>query len=137
MKLTWSYNLKSTNGTHYMSFHFVMLTSYYHQYTWPSFIQICISQVLYHCRTIISCHIVKLLCDMEILHSISCHGYHRNDIIRIVLVYYLILSYHPYLYIYSLTTLTYCWLQHIHTAPDRHSHRRRHRHHQRHQAIFT
>ena len=61
----------------------------------------------------------------------------KNDIIRIVLIYYLILSYHAHLYIYSLATLTICWLQHIHTAPDRHSHRRRHRHHQRHQAIFT
>ena len=115
-------------------YHYILLPSIYLTYFHTN---IYITTIIYHCRTIISCHIVKLLCDMEIQHSISCHGYHRNDIIRIVLIDYLILSYHAYVYIYSLATLTYCGLQHIHTAPDRHSHRRCHRHHQRHQAIFT
>ena len=41
------YILKSTNGTHYMSFHLFITTSFYHQYTWPSFIHISTSRLLY------------------------------------------------------------------------------------------
>jgi hypothetical protein len=73
-----TYILKSNNGTHYMSFHFFIITSYYHQYTWPSFIHISTSLLLY-IIVVQSYHAISLSFCVTCQYNIP---YHVMDIIE-------------------------------------------------------
>ena len=81
---TYRYITENTYGTHYMPFHFFIITSYYHQYTWPSFVHISISLLLY-IIVVQSYHAISLSFCVTCKYNIP---YHVMDIIEMTLFLY-------------------------------------------------